>query len=226
MIDIAPCLMESVAKSTAVALLGVDEAPAVELRTIAGRLRLDAKAYHSIVELQQALAVRTPSVVVAHDAPRRSLSAAFLDVARQLDLDTATITVTSSGDAETIITAMRLGATDVIVWPATRDRIGCALERGIEGYRQRTNDRQVVLRYRRQFLLLNHEERQLLPLLCDGLANKAIAGRLDISVRTVEHRRSRIFEKFDVGSAAALASHVTRANCWDEFLSRRNQRYM
>ena len=39
-----------------------------------------------------------------------------------------------------------------------------------------------------------------------GLANKLIADELDISVRTVEVHRARMFEKMNVRSAVELAN--------------------
>ncbi len=40
----------------------------------------------------------------------------------------------------------------------------------------------------------------------DGLPNKLIADQLNISVRTVEVHRARVFEKMDVKSAVELAN--------------------
>lgn len=47
-------------------------------------------------------------------------------------------------------------------------------------------------------------EREVLALIADGLGNKEIAARLDLSVRTVESHRINIRRKFDLDSAAAL----------------------
>ena len=45
-----------------------------------------------------------------------------------------------------------------------------------------------------------------MQLVVQGLANKLIADRLDISVRTVEVHRSRVFDKMDIKSAVELAN--------------------
>ena len=44
--------------------------------------------------------------------------------------------------------------------------------------------------------------------LMEGLANKVIAKRINVSTRTVESRRQRIFEKTGTGSLAELVQHV------------------
>ena len=46
-------------------------------------------------------------------------------------------------------------------------------------------------------------------LVVEGLPNKLIADQLDISVRTVEVHRSRVFEKMEVKSAVELV-HLLR----------------
>jgi two-component system response regulator DctR len=43
-------------------------------------------------------------------------------------------------------------------------------------------------------------------LVVEGLPNKLIADQLDISVRTVEVHRSRVFDKMEVKSAVELAN--------------------
>ena len=53
---------------------------------------------------------------------------------------------------------------------------------------------------------LTERERDVMRLVVAGLPNKLIADQLDISVRTVEVHRSRVFEKMDVKSAVELAN--------------------
>jgi two-component system response regulator DctR len=53
---------------------------------------------------------------------------------------------------------------------------------------------------------LTDRERDVMRLVVEGLPNKLIADQLDISVRTVEVHRSRIFEKMAVKSAVELAN--------------------
>jgi two-component system response regulator DctR len=53
---------------------------------------------------------------------------------------------------------------------------------------------------------LTDREKDVMRLVVEGLPNKLIANQLDISVRTVEVHRSRIFEKMEVKSAVELAN--------------------
>jgi FixJ family two-component response regulator len=58
---------------------------------------------------------------------------------------------------------------------------------------------------------LNNGERQVVDLLYEGFANKQIATRLGVAMRTVEHRRCRILQKLDLESLAELIRLVAEA---------------
>jgi two-component system response regulator DctR len=53
---------------------------------------------------------------------------------------------------------------------------------------------------------LTERERDVMHLVVEGLPNKLIADQLDISVRTVEVHRARVFDKMNVKSAVELAN--------------------
>jgi two-component system response regulator DctR len=53
---------------------------------------------------------------------------------------------------------------------------------------------------------LTEREREVMRLVIAGRANKLIADELDISVRTVEVHRARVFDKMAVRSAVELAN--------------------
>jgi len=53
---------------------------------------------------------------------------------------------------------------------------------------------------------LTERERDVMRLVVEGLPNKLIADQLQISVRTVEVHRARVFEKMEVKSAVELAN--------------------
>lgn len=58
---------------------------------------------------------------------------------------------------------------------------------------------------------LSEREQQVLSLIVDGLANKEIADRFDLSVRTVEKHRQRIMKKLGIHKATELVKFaITR----------------
>ena len=116
------------------------------------------------------------------------------------------IFLTGHGDVPTAVAAVKRGAFDFVEKPfsdnALVDRVEQALglsARAIE----RRHDRESV---RRSLAELTERERDVMRLVIEGRPNKLIADALNISVRTVEVHRARVFEKMDVKSAVELAN--------------------
>ena len=103
---------------------------------------------------------------------------------------------------------MRAGAVSVLDKPASPqdlwDALYGALRRDERERARRSQQRDAQRRLDR----LSVKERQVLQLLLDGLPNKVIARRLDVSVRTVEARRSQLFKKTGTRSVAELVRFV------------------
>lgn len=60
------------------------------------------------------------------------------------------------------------------------------------------------------FESLTSREREVLSLILDGTSNRDASGQLSISVRTVEARRARVYEKFETDNLAILLRKVER----------------
>ena len=58
---------------------------------------------------------------------------------------------------------------------------------------------------------LTEREKAVMQLVVNGLPNKLVADQLDISVRTVEVHRARVFDKMGVKSAVELANFLRDA---------------
>jgi two-component system, LuxR family, response regulator DctR len=116
------------------------------------------------------------------------------------------IFLTGHGDVPTAVAAVKRGAFDFVEKPfsdnALVDRVELALQRSHDHLAQRAAARQVE----RALAELTDREREVMQLVVEGKANKLIADALDISVRTVEVHRARVFEKMDVKSAVELAN--------------------
>ncbi|HSI58744.1 MAG TPA: response regulator, partial [Ideonella sp.] len=116
------------------------------------------------------------------------------------------IFLTGHGDVPTAVAAVKRGAFDFVEKPfsdnALVDRIEQALLRSEETLQRRHDARQV----QRSLGELTEREREVMQLVVEGRPNKLIADALDISVRTVEVHRARVFEKMNVKSAVELAN--------------------
>ena len=121
------------------------------------------------------------------------------------------IFLTGHGDVPTAVSAVKHGAFDFVEKPFSNnslvDRIEQALQTSADALRQRDLSGQVEL----ALAELTDRERDVMRLVIDARANKLIAQALDISVRTVEVHRARLFEKMQVKSAVELANRLRDA---------------
>ena len=116
------------------------------------------------------------------------------------------IFLTGHGDVPTAVAAVKRGAFDFVEKPfsdnALVDRIEQALKHSEAAIRARLHRRS----FTRRLAELTERERDVMLLVVEGRPNKLIADALDISVRTVEVHRARVFEKVEVKSAVELAN--------------------
>jgi two-component system response regulator DctR len=118
------------------------------------------------------------------------------------------IFLTGHADVPTAVDLVKRGAFDFCEKPfsdnALVDRIEQALKQSAAVLAARAEKR--VLQQR--LTELTERERDVMRLVIGGVPNKLIADQLDISVRTVEVHRARVFDKMEVKSAVELANLV------------------
>jgi two-component system, LuxR family, response regulator DctR len=116
------------------------------------------------------------------------------------------IFLTGHADVPTAVDAVKRGAFDFCEKPfsnnALVDRIELALAASAQALAQHANQTQRA----KTLAELTDREREVMQLVIDGLPNKLVADRLDISIRTVEVHRARVFDKIGVRSAVELAN--------------------
>jgi two-component system response regulator DctR len=116
------------------------------------------------------------------------------------------IFLTGHADVPTAVDSVKRGAFDFCEKPfsdnALVDRIEQALARSSQTL-QALRSKQSL---QHNLADLTDRERDVMHLVVEGLPNKLIADQLDISVRTVEVHRARVFDKMNVKSAVELAN--------------------
>ncbi len=114
------------------------------------------------------------------------------------------IFITAHADVSTAVAAMKTGAIEFLEKPFERatlhDRVEKALALDAEWRRRDAQFAALADRIDR----LNPRDRDTLTLIEAGLTNKAIAGRLQLTERAVEMRRSAIMRKLRVRTVAEL----------------------
>jgi two-component system response regulator DctR len=121
------------------------------------------------------------------------------------------IFLTGHGDVPTAVAAVKRGAFDFVEKPFSNNLLVDRVEQAL------ALSGQALLQRRQQTALaqslggLTEREMEVMRLVIEGRPNKLIADLLDISVRTVEVHRARVFEKMDVKSAVELANRLRDA---------------
>ncbi len=139
--------------------------------------------------------------------PGTSGLALFAQLAeQQLHLGMPVIFLTGHADVPTAVDAVKRGAFDFCEKPFSNnglvDRVVAALAASAQWRAQadQANAQQALLAE------LTERERDVMQLVVEGLPNKLVADRLNISIRTVEVHRARVFDKLGVRSAVELAN--------------------
>ena len=121
------------------------------------------------------------------------------------------IFLTGHADVPTAVDAVKRGAFDFCEKPfsdnALVDRIEQALAQSAERLAQQNQATGLQARLEG----LTERERDVMRLVVGGLPNKLVADQLEISVRTVEVHRARVFDKMGVKSAVELVNLMRNA---------------
>ena len=116
------------------------------------------------------------------------------------------IFLTGHADVPTAVDTVKRGAFDFCEKPFSDNALVDRVEHALALSQNRLAARQI--QHERSIRLgeLTERERDVMQRVVEGLPNKLIADQLDISVRTVEVHRSRVFDKMHVKSAVELAN--------------------
>lgn len=120
------------------------------------------------------------------------------------------IFMSAFGDIPLVVQAMRAGALAFLEKPFGAQALLEYVHEAIAhaGRRRRTRDNRKAIETR--LATLTPREREVLALVAKGVANKDAAGRLDISIRTVEHHRAAVMRKMQTSSLAELIQVLSR----------------
>ena len=116
------------------------------------------------------------------------------------------IFLTGHADVPTAVDSVKRGAFDFCEKPFSDNALVDRVEQALALSQERLTVHQQSAGLVSRLDELTERERDVMRLVVAGLPNKLIADQLDISVRTVEVHRSRVFEKMAVKSAVELAN--------------------
>ena len=116
------------------------------------------------------------------------------------------IFLTGHADVPTAVDLVKRGAFDFCEKPSSDNALVDRIERALAQSQAALAQRQAGARVAGLVAELSERERDVMRCVVEGLPNKLIAEQLNISVRTVEVHRAKVFDKMAVKSAVELAN--------------------
>ncbi len=138
-----------------------------------------------------------------------------LDLLKELksrQIDHPILFLTSRGSVAAAVEAMKLGATDFLEKPVETETLFSLINRMLERDFQSRETNQQVTQIKQRFSTLTPREREIVQYISDGIPTKAIASRLNLSIKTIEVHRSKISHKFGAKSLANLMLILAKLN--------------
>lgn len=189
---------------TSVALIEDDEAILHSLGMLLESRGMSVSAYSSAELFLENLAAEIPSCVVA-DIRMPGLSGLELQhELKKRDAAIPVILITGHGHIAMAVKAIKDGAFDFIEKPFDEERLIESIGAAVSyGQRERVEQSERALLETRM-TELSPRQLEVMNLVAEGLSNKEIAIRLDISPRTVENYRAWVMEKMGARNLADL----------------------
>ncbi len=116
------------------------------------------------------------------------------------------IFLSGHADVPTAVDAVKRGAFDFCEKPFSDNALVDRVEQALDQSAQELAQLRAQCELQQRLDSLTERERDVMGLVIAGLPNKLVADQLNISIRTVEVHRSRVFDKMGVKSAVELAN--------------------
>jgi FixJ family two-component response regulator len=185
-----------------------DQASRESVRSLVGPMGVRSELFSSAEEFLEAYDPSRPGCLVTD---LRMLGMSGVELQEKLNsmgIRIPTIVMSAYADVPVTVRAMQQGAMTLLEKPCRGmelwDAIRKALRQDAQTRQAESNRREIKQRLE----TLTDQEREVLDLVVSGDLNKVIAKKLDVSLRTVEARRKRIFEKTQTSTVAELVQLV------------------
>ena len=185
----------------------------------------DAQARKAVTTLIEAMGVTTfgfnsaEEFLASYDGRRpaclvtdvRMVGMSGLELQEELirrGADISVVVLTGFATTPGTVRAMRNGALTLLEKPCRDDELWEAIRDGLAADRRLHAVQASIGEIRSRYESLTPKERDVLSHVAAGEANKVIARRLDVSLRTVELHRQNVFQKMGADSLAELVRMV------------------
>lgn len=152
-----------------------------------------------------------------------------LDVTQQINKENISVSIiilSMYANEEYVIQALKAGASGYLLKDAAPTELELAINAVIKGeiYLSPSISKNLVTDYLRRigdgssegndqesvFARLTSRQREILQLIAEGNSTKEIAGKLNISIKTIETHRSQIMERLDIHDVPGLVRYAIR----------------
>ena len=191
-----------------IALIEADDRRRAAISHASAAAGLHIEPFETIGELH---AFTDKCAILVHDTG--AALAATLERCERMGYWLPVVAYSDAPSSTRVADAVFSGALDYIAWPFGPADIGHALERVGERGKIVGKRRAEAASAARRFQSLSGREHQVVAAMADGLTNKLIARRLEISPRTVEIHRANAIWKLGVSSSSeAIILAITAAS--------------
>lgn len=127
---------------------------------------------------------------------------ALFEMLRRRGVTMPVVFISGHGNIAGAVRAVKNGAFDFIEKPFDDQELLNCIHRAIHRDRRAEQQRRTLRVVDERWQKLTTREREVMRLIAEGMLSKQIAARLDISARTVDVHRSRVFQKMGASSVA------------------------
>jgi two-component system response regulator FixJ len=120
------------------------------------------------------------------------------------------VLISGHADVPMAVAGIKAGADDFIEKPVDDAELVAAINRGLARAFERQDTRTGRDAVAANFARLTPREVEIFDLVVDGFTSHAIAGKLGLSIRTVESYRAQVMEKMQAESVAVLVRQAIR----------------
>ncbi len=191
-------------QSPTVSVVDDDEQVRESLAALIQSMDVEVECYASGQEFLDNYSQSRPGCVVLDLRMPQTNGLDVLDELSARHIHVPVIMISGHGDIPAAVSAMKAGAIDFFEKPyrgaALMDCVRRAIDLDIRNRRVQGERKQLLAR----FESLTADEKDVLRLTVAGKPDKAIALKLDLSLRTIQLRRSSVMRKLDTHSRAEL----------------------
>ena len=172
--------------------------------TLVRAMHLQAEAYESAGQFLDALNSTRPGCILLDVRMPGTSGLELLEQFGREEVPLPVIVMSAYGDVPTVVRAMKAGALDFLEKPCRDQQLWEAIQEALRWDSRHRQQLALRVKVRQRLQRLTTGEHDVLRLLVDGWANRAMATQLKVSVRTIEVRRAKLMKKMKAESLAEL----------------------